>query len=93
MMLRASSKNLHLDPLVINLKSIPHYFLRPVRFLKSYNQNYLRADLTAGLTVAIISLPLSIAFTRRAELPPEMGIDTAIGGGLIGAGWGSAHQT
>ena len=73
-MLRASSKNLHLDPLVINLKAIPHYFLRPVRFLKSYNQNYLRADLTAGLTVAIISLPLSIAFTLLAELPPEMGI-------------------
>jgi sulfate permease, SulP family len=92
-MLRASPKNLHLDPLVINLKYIPRYFLKPVRFLKTYNQAYLRADLTAGLTVAIISLPLSIAFTLLAELPPEMGIYTSIVGGIVGALWGSSNQT
>src|SRR5688572_4291691 len=92
-MLKASPKRLHLDPLVVNLNYIPRYFLKPVRFLKTYNQAYLRADLGAGLTVAIISLPLSIAFTLLAELPPEMGIYTSIVGGIVAALWGSSNQT
>lgn len=91
--LRASPKAWHLDPLLINLKYIPLYLSKPIRFLRSYDQGNLQSDLMAGLTVAVISLPLSIAFALIAELPPEMGIYTAIVAGIIGALWGSSSQT
>lgn len=81
-----------LDPLVINLKHIPTYFLQPVRLFKSYDRNNLRPDLVAGLTLAIILLPQAIAFALVAELPPEMGLYTAIVAAVVAGLWGSSNQ-
>jgi SulP family sulfate permease len=47
----------------------------------------------AGLIVAVILLPQAIAFALIAELPPQMGIYTAIIAAVIGGLWGSSHQT
>ena len=69
-----------------------HYLKRPVRLLKTYNRANLRPDLIAGLTVAVILLPQSIAFALIAELPPQMGLYAAIVGAVIGAFWGSSNQ-
>jgi SulP family sulfate permease len=47
----------------------------------------------AGLTVAVILLPQAIAFSLIADLPPQMGIYTAVIAAIISGLWGSSHQT
>lgn len=68
------------------------YLKRPLRLFQSYDRAYLRPDLIAAITVAMIALPQSIAFAVIAELPPQMGIYATIVGGIIGALWGSSDQ-
>lgn len=80
------------NPLLTNLKHIPVYFLQPVRFFRNYDRRYFRSDLGAGLTLAVVLLPLAIAFALLAELPPQMGLYTAIVGAIIGALWGSSNH-
>ena len=80
----------------VNLKPavrpLGRYFTRPVQVIKDYDPSFLRADLVAGLTVAVILLPQAIAFALIAELPPVMGLYAAIVGGIVGALWGSSKQ-
>ncbi len=71
---------------------MPFYFARPTRILKTYDRTYLRPDLVAGITVAVIALPQAIAFALVAELPPETGLYAAIVAAIIGALWGSSDQ-
>jgi sulfate permease, SulP family len=55
--------------------------------------NRLRRDLTAGLTVAIVALPLSMAIAIASHAAPQAGLFTAIMGGfLISAFGGSRFQ-
>ncbi len=68
------------------------YFLRPVRILSGYRSIYLRGDLFAGLTVAVIMLPQAVAFAFIAGLPPQMGLYAAIVASLVGGLWGSSNQ-
>ena len=68
------------------------YFLRPVHIIRTYNRSNIKADFIAGLTVAVVLLPQAIAFAMIAELPPEMGLYTAIVTTVIGALWGSSHH-
>jgi SulP family sulfate permease len=69
-----------------------HYLKRPATLFRTYDRANLRPDLIAGLTVAVILLPQSIAFTLVAELPPQMGLYAAIMGAIVGALWGSSNQ-
>jgi sulfate permease, SulP family len=58
-----------------------------------YRAADLKADALAGLTVAIVALPLSMAIAIASGLPPERGLYTAIVGGfLISLLGGSRHQ-
>ncbi|MBR7184611.1 MAG: STAS domain-containing protein [Clostridia bacterium] len=59
--------------------------LRPEFFnaLRGYGARQLVKDLTAGLIVAIIALPLSIALALASNVPPERGIYTAIIAGFL----------
>jgi SulP family sulfate permease len=75
-----------------NLSRLWYYFLQPIRLFKTYERKNLQFDLTAGITVAIILLPQAIAFAIIAELPPQMGLYTAIVGAIIGALWGASRQ-
>jgi SulP family sulfate permease len=60
---------------------------------EGYGAPQLRADLTAGLTVAVVALPLSMAIAIASGLTPERGLYTAIVGGfLVSALGGSRHQ-
>lgn len=60
---------------------------------EGYGWPQLRADAVAGLTVAIVALPLSMAIAIGSGLPPETGLYTAIiGGFLISALGGSRFQ-
>lgn len=62
-------------------------------FAEGYDLGRLRADLLAGLTVAIVALPLSMAIAIASGVGPERGLFTAIiGGFLISALGGSRFQ-
>lgn len=51
--------------------------------LKNYNFRTFLADLSAGTIVAIVALPLAIAFAIASGVTPEKGIITAIVAGFI----------
>ena len=60
---------------------------------EGYGLADLRADAMAGLTVAIVALPLSMAIAIASGLGPERGLYTAIVGGfLVSALGGSRFQ-
>jgi SulP family sulfate permease len=62
-------------------------------FQEGYDLRRLRADLIAGLTVAIVALPLSMAIAIASGVTPAMGLYTAVAGGfLVSALSGSRHQ-
>jgi SulP family sulfate permease len=69
-------------------------FLRKIfPFLRWWNfigWDTTRADLTAGLTGAVIVLPQGVAFAMIAGLPPEYGIYTAIVVPFVAALFGSS---
>lgn len=51
--------------------------------LKSYDKSQFIKDVTAGIIVAIIALPLSIALVLASGVGPEAGIFTAIVAGFV----------
>jgi len=60
---------------------------------EGYGAADLRADALAGLTVAIVALPLSMAIAIASGVGPERGLYTAIVGGfLVSALGGSRYQ-
>ncbi len=60
---------------------------------EGYSLADLRADIVAGLTVAIVALPLSMAIAIASGTTPDRGLVTAIvGGAVISALGGSRHQ-
>ena len=75
-----------------NLYQELKYFGRPVDILKNYKRGYLRPDLLAGLTVAVILIPQAIAYALIAELPPQTGLYAAIVASIIAGLWGSSIQ-
>ncbi|MGH7674449.1 MAG: SulP family inorganic anion transporter, partial [Gemmatimonadales bacterium] len=61
--------------------------------LQGYTREQLGRDLTAGLTVGIVALPLALAFAIASGVSPERGLYTAIVAGfLISALGGSRVQ-
>lgn len=60
---------------------------------EGYGARDFRADLFAGLTVAIVALPLSMALAIASGVSPERGLFTAVvAGALISVLGGSRHQ-
>ena len=50
---------------------------------EGYGLGHLRSDMIAGLTVAIVALPLSMAIAIASGVSPDRGLYTAIVGGFI----------
>ena len=67
--------------------------IRPIILdsLKGYGKKELVSDLVAGVIVAIIALPLSIALALASGVGPEQGIYTAIVAGFVIALFGGSH--
>ena len=51
--------------------------------MKDYSGGQLVKDIVAGIIVAIIALPLSIALALASGVTPEMGVYTAIAAGFV----------
>jgi SulP family sulfate permease len=61
--------------------------------LRDYTGKKFAADLTAGVTVGLVALPLSMAFAIASGAPPEAGLYTAVVAGFaISALGGSRTQ-
>ena len=67
--------------------------LQPIIFetMKGYDKKQLGSDIVAGIIVAIIALPLSIALALASGVGPEQGIYTAIIAGFVIALLGGSH--
>ena len=61
-------------------------------WLKGYQPTDFRKDALAGLTVAAVLIPQSMAYAILAGLPPVYGLYAAVAAPLIGAMWGSLRQ-
>ena len=68
-------------------------FFRPklIDTLKSYSGKQLAGDIVAGIIVAIIALPLSIALAIASGVSPEQGLYTAIIAGFAIALFGGSR--
>lgn len=63
-----------------------------IPWMRRYNRRFLRADLFAGLTVAVVALPQSMAYALIAGLPVEYGLYASIVPTIMGCLWGSSAQ-
>ncbi len=61
------------------------FYLKPEIFsaMKGYDKNRFVKDLVAGVIVAIIALPLSIALALASGVEPACGVYTAIAAGFV----------
>ena len=57
-----------------------------------YSASFFRADFLAGLTVALVLVPQSMAYAQLAGLPPYYGLYAAFLPVMIAALWGSSNQ-
>ncbi|MFC1489368.1 SulP family inorganic anion transporter [Thermodesulfobacteriota bacterium] len=61
-------------------------------WFKGYQLTTFRGDALAGITVAVVLIPQSMAYALLAGLPPVYGLYAAAVTPLIGALWGSLRQ-
>ena len=62
-----------------------HFYLKPKLFsvMKNYTKEQFIKDVIAGIIVAIIALPLSIALALASGVEPACGVYTAIAAGFV----------
>ncbi len=58
---------------------VPQFF----ESLKGYNSKKFYSDITAGIVVGIVALPLAIAFGIASGVTPSKELITAIFGGFL----------
>jgi len=74
--------------------AVTHMLARVFPFLRWFpmGTDTLRADLIAGITVALVLIPQSMAYAQLAGLPAYYGLYAAFLPGIIAALWGSSKQ-
>lgn len=75
----------------INLKEVfsPKFF--ELVSGKTYSRELFAKDLTAGIIVGIVAIPLAIAFAIASGVSPQQGLITAIVAGVIISVFGGSH--
>ena len=63
-----------------------------VPWLAKYGASHMRADLVAGLTVAVVAVPQSMAYALIAGLPVQYGLYASIIPTIVACLWGSSAQ-
>ena len=63
-----------------------------VKWARSYDKNWLRPDILAGITVVAFTIPEAIAYASLAGLPPEAGLYSAMIGLLVYVIFGTSRQ-
>ncbi len=72
------------------MKNLHRYF--PFLAWFPLRREAFRADLIAGVTVAMVLVPQSMAYAQLAGMPPYYGLYAAFLPVMIGAMWGSSRQ-
>jgi high affinity sulfate transporter 1 len=63
-----------------------------LRTIRTYEREWFRSDLVAGLSVAAVALPIGIAYGQLAGFPPVVGIYSCILPAVAYALFGSSRQ-
>ncbi|HZV53982.1 MAG TPA: SulP family inorganic anion transporter [Rhodocyclaceae bacterium] len=79
-----------LGPIMIS-SSFLQRFLPFLRWFP-YSGTFFRADFIAGLTVALVLVPQSMAYAQLAGLPPYYGLYASFLPVMVAALWGSSNQ-
>jgi SulP family sulfate permease len=61
-------------------------------WLRSYDRRWLRADLTAGMTVAALIVPKNLGYAEIAGIPVQNGLYAAAAGAILYAIFGTCRQ-
>jgi SulP family sulfate permease len=61
-----------------------------VAWMRNYRGHHLRGDLIAGLTVAVVAVPQSMAYALIAGIPVQYGLYASIVPTIVGCLWGSS---
>jgi sulfate permease, SulP family len=61
-------------------------------WLRGYQRQWLPSDIVAGVTLAAYAIPVSLAYSTLAGLPPHYGIYCYLVGGLAYALFGTSRQ-
>lgn len=71
----------------------PAFSFRPklLDSLRDYSREKFLSDLSAGITVGVVALPLAMAFAIASGLTPQAGIFTAIVAGLLISSFGGSR--
>jgi sulfate permease, SulP family len=67
-------------------------FVPFVSWIRQYRRAYLKADLLAGLTVAVVAVPQSMAYALIAGLPVHYGLYASIAPTVVSCLWGSSSH-
>ncbi len=59
-------------------------------WIRRYRWDYFKADVSAGLTVAVVAVPQSMAYALIAGLPVQYGLYASIVPTIVGCLWGSS---
>lgn len=59
-------------------------------WIRGYRRGHIKADLVAGLTVAVVAVPQSMAYALIAGLPIQYGLYASIVPTIVGCLWGSS---
>jgi high affinity sulfate transporter 1 len=62
------------------------------QWTRSYNKNWLRPDVIAGITVGAFTIPEAMAYVSLAGLPPEIGLYSAMVALLVYLIFGTSRQ-
>ncbi|WP_035720507.1 SulP family inorganic anion transporter [Bradyrhizobium sp. ARR65] len=68
------------------------WWFPPARWLAEYRLSFLTGDIVAGVTLAAYAIPVSLAYSTLANLPPQVGVYGYLLGGLGYALFGSSRQ-
>ncbi len=63
-----------------------------ISWMRNYRRAFIKPDLFAGLTVAVVAVPQSMACAFIAGLPVQFGLYASIIPTIIGCLWGSSAQ-
>jgi len=74
------------------LGQIVNPFVLPKWLLELRDREVLRADAIAGLTVALVLIPQSMAYAQLAGLPPHYGLYASLMPPMVAALFGSSRQ-
>lgn len=74
------------------IERLARTFSRPAEIVRTWRRGDVRPDLVAGLTVAIVAIPQSIAYAAIAGLPASYGLYSAAVASVVGALWGSSRH-